>query len=450
MTDLILEIVRAVIVAGIVWLLVHRGKVLVSSDRLGWRSIQVGFALLLLGSVLDITDNFESLNRFVIVGDTDAEAFLEKLVGYLGGFMLLAFGLTRWIPSLVRFANESEERQAAEDSLAFSQERFKYYAEIASDWFWEMDENLRFSYLSDRFEEISGVRKVDLLGKTRQVSGLNPDDDLIKQNIEDLEAHRPFRDFEHSRTRPDGSVVHMSTAGVPIFDSDGRFGGYRGIGRDITDRKLAGAALEQASRQAEEANRAKSRFLAAASHDLRQPLQALNLFVGILKTSKDQNKQRETVDSLQASLDVLGNLLNALLDISKLDAGIVEPEIASFRICEIFTSREEFELVAQTKGLEFRIVSSDAIVVSDPSLLESIVRNLISNALHYTEAGGVLVGCRRRGANLRIEIHDTGIGISPEQRSLIFEEYYQVGNSARDRDQGLGLGLSTVDRTARR
>lgn len=146
MTDLILEIVRAVIVAGIVWLLVHRGKVLVSSDRLGWRSIQVGFALLLLGSVLDITDNFESLNRFVIVGDTDAEAFFENLVGYLGGFMLLAFGLTRWIPSLVRFANESEERQAAEDSLAFSQERFKNYAEISSDWFWEMDENLRFSY----------------------------------------------------------------------------------------------------------------------------------------------------------------------------------------------------------------------------------------------------------------------------------------------------------------
>ena len=135
-----------------------------------------------------------------------------------------------------------------EASLRESEERFRDFAEIASDWFWEMDENLRFSYHSNRFTEISGVPAEQLLGKTRQESGL-VDDENLQRNIADLKAHRPFHNFVHSRTHPDGRVVWMTTSGTPIFDAAGNFKGYRGTGRDITERVRAEQELTEKEAQ---------------------------------------------------------------------------------------------------------------------------------------------------------------------------------------------------------
>ena len=145
-------------------------------------------------------------------------------------------------------ANISETK-AINDALRESEKRFRDFSESASDWFWEMDENLRFTYISDRFTEISGVKNEDLIGKTRRNSGLDTEDEGVLRNIEDLETRRPFKNFEHVRVRPDGRVVHMSTAGTPIFDDDGAFRGYRGTGADITERKQAEEALKAGSAQ---------------------------------------------------------------------------------------------------------------------------------------------------------------------------------------------------------
>jgi PAS domain S-box-containing protein len=151
----------------------------------------------------------------------------------------------------VTIATDITERKRAEEKLHESEERFRDFAEIASDWFWEMDENLRFSYHSNRFTEISGVPAEQLLGKPRQESGL-VDDENLRRNIADLKAHRPFQNFVHSRTHPDGRVVWMTTSGTPVFDAAGNFKSYRGIGRDITERKRAEEELARKEAQLRE------------------------------------------------------------------------------------------------------------------------------------------------------------------------------------------------------
>jgi signal transduction histidine kinase/CheY-like chemotaxis protein len=210
------------------------------------------------------------------------------------------------------------------------------------------------------------------------------------------------------------------------------------------------AELTVKKEEAERANVAKSRFLAAASHDLRQPLHALSLLVSTLTGKAQHPETRQVVDEINLSLEALESLFNALLDISKLDAGIVTAERTDFAIQTLHKKlQREFALEARAKGLRLRLVASGMILYSDPTLIERILRNLISNAIRYTDAGGVVVGCRRRGEGVRIEVWDSGPGIPPPQQREIFQEFYQIGNPERDRRKGLGLGLAIVDRLAR-
>jgi signal transduction histidine kinase/DNA-binding NarL/FixJ family response regulator len=203
-------------------------------------------------------------------------------------------------------------------------------------------------------------------------------------------------------------------------------------------------------RQLEAANLAKSRFLAAASHDLRQPLHALNLFVAQLRSEADPMERSRVTAQIDASVTAMNDLFNALLDISKLDAGMLAPELTSFPVAHLLQRIERtFAPAAQEKGLRLRMVPSDAWVRSDPILLERILLNLVSNAIRYTDRGGVIVGCRRRGGELRIEVSDSGIGIPEDQRGNIFGEFYQLAASERDRRGGIGLGLAIVDRLCR-
>jgi CheY-like chemotaxis protein len=201
---------------------------------------------------------------------------------------------------------------------------------------------------------------------------------------------------------------------------------------------------------AEEANIAKSRFLAAASHDLRQPVHALSVFVGALRARDADPEARHTLlDHIEGSVRALSGLFGGLLDISRLDAGVVGFDRIDFaiqpvieRVCRDYSSQ------ATQKGLVLGSVPSTAVVHSDPALCERILRNLVANAVTYTDRGRVLVGCRRGHNSLRVEVWDTGCGIPAGEQQLVFQEFYQIGNPERDRTRGVGLGLAIVKRLA--
>jgi signal transduction histidine kinase/CheY-like chemotaxis protein len=200
----------------------------------------------------------------------------------------------------------------------------------------------------------------------------------------------------------------------------------------------------------ERANLAKSRFLAAASHDLRQPLHALNLFVAQLGNEDDPAQRGRLVVRIDAAVAAMNELFNALLDISKLDAGALAPDVAVFPVDRPLQRVETtFAAVAREKGLRLRVVPNSAMVRSDAILLERILLNLVSNAVRYTTRGGVIVACRRRRDRIRIEVWDSGIGIAPEQQCAIFGEFYQVAAPGQDHRAGLGLGLAIVERLCR-
>ena len=207
---------------------------------------------------------------------------------------------------------------------------------------------------------------------------------------------------------------------------------------------------ERARDEAQRASNAKSRFLAAASHDLRQPFQAMRLFHYVLAELCASEREQTVLTSLDAAMQSGEELLNSLLDVSTLEAGQIQPHFTIFPINEVFQSKtSEFATAAAQKGLRLRVVPCNALVNSDLVLLKRIIGNLLSNAVRYTHSGSILLGCRRQGRFLRIEVWDTGIGIPRDKYGEIFDDFYQVGNSERDRAKGLGLGLSVVDRLAR-
>ena len=232
---------------------------------------------------------------------------------------------------------------------------------------------------------------------------------------------------------------------MPYRASDEKTEGVVITYEDVSERRRTAEALSAAKRQAELASVAKSRFLAAASHDLRQPLQTLALLQGLLAKKVVGEKAQKLVGGIDEALGAMTGMLNTLLDINQIEVGAVKPEIADVRVNELFDRlREELTYHAQAAGLALRMVPCALSVRSDRRLLEQIIRNLISNALKYTQRGRVLVGCRRRLGKLHIEVCDTGIGIPESELQAIFEEYHQVDNVARQRSRGLGLGLSIV------
>jgi two-component system CheB/CheR fusion protein len=213
---------------------------------------------------------------------------------------------------------------------------------------------------------------------------------------------------------------------------------------DITEFKRS-AEQAEAARFAEQANREKSRFLAAASHDLRQPLQALTLLRDALEPQIKDENARETLARMERVLDSMNGIITGLLNINQLETGAIRPTRTDFPIMELLDALDsDFSDQAKSKGLDLRLVRCGLAVHSDQQLLTEMARNLMSNAIRYTDKGGILLGCRRHGGNLRIEVWDTGIGIAEEQLPHVFEEQYQVGEEAHR--GGLGLGLGIVQR----
>lgn len=217
--------------------------------------------------------------------------------------------------------------------------------------------------------------------------------------------------------------------------------------KELNLRRSFEAALMKAKSMAEDATASRTRFVAAASHDLRQPLNAARLYLESISRDGLSPTDTDSLDGVELALKNLDGLLAALLDISRLDSGGLQPEPSDFRLQPLFDDlAREYQSVAQIKGLKLIVMPTSAAVHSDLALLETVLRNLLSNAIKYTEAGRILMGVRRKGDRISIEVRDTGIGISGENLSRIFDEFWRAPGSSTSSAAGTGLGLSIVER----
>jgi signal transduction histidine kinase/CheY-like chemotaxis protein len=217
--------------------------------------------------------------------------------------------------------------------------------------------------------------------------------------------------------------------------------------RDTTDRREIQNALRDAREVADRANAAKSRFLATASHDLRQPLQALSLLNGTLRRMIREPEAADALAQQEQAIGTMSRLLNALLDISKLESGAIKPEIADFRVSSLLDEmRTEFGAMAASKGLRLETQITGDLVHSDPALIGQVVRNLVTNAIKYTKEGGVSLRCLREDKLIRLQVIDTGVGIPASELARIYDDFYQIGISPNTTRDGYGLGLSIVSR----
>jgi PAS domain S-box-containing protein len=242
----------------------------------------------------------------------------------------------------------------------------------------------------------------------------------------------------------------LQTICAPIFGSAGEIRSIAGIGRDVTEAREAAETLREARDRAEAADHAKTRFLAAASHDLRQPLQAAILLADLIaQRPENAAPASASADGLRRTLDDMKRLVDSLFDVSRLDSGAVQPEVTAFPMQLLLDQiTVAYRRLAGIKGIALVVIPTDAVVRSDRVLLARMLSNLIQNAVRYTHSGQVKIECRTAGDRLRIRIEDTGVGISQQDLSRIWQEFEQLHNPERDRRQGLGLGLSIVRRLA--
>jgi len=246
-----------------------------------------------------------------------------------------------------------------------------------------------------------------------------------------------------------GEIRQIEWYAKALTGSEGEILGVLSIGHDITERIEAEQELQRAKSLAERANSAKSRFLAAASHDLRQPLQALSLLLSALSSKRINESEEQIIDDMRSALHVTTALLNALLDISKLEAHYFIPDKVDFPVAGFLQDlRNQFKPQSAEKGVRIRLFPSNAVLHTDIGLLSRIVQNFISNAIYHGGGDRILIGCRRAGVCWRIEVWDRGPGIVEENLEAIFEEFFQLGNSSRDLNRGLGLGLAIAKRVA--
>lgn len=305
-----------------------------------------------------------------------------------------------------------------------------------------LDAKLNIRFFTPATKALFHVIASDIGRPLADLSSLTVDSTLLTDAKSVLIDQEPL---EHE-IEAAGGLWYMRRI-MPYLDEDRAIEGVVITFVDITQQRHISEALLVAKRQAEVANVAKSRFLAAASHDLRQPLQTLSLLQGLLARRSQDGRSNELLARFETTLGAMSGMLNDLLDINQIETGVVKANIIGFRVQSLLTSlRNEFTLDAQAKSLNFRVVDSSLMVRTDPRLLEQMLRNLITNAFKYTRTGRVLLGCRRSGNTVSIEIWDTGIGIPAAELKSIFEEYHQIDNDARQRSKGLGLGLSIVQR----
>ena len=353
---------------------------------------------------------------------------------------------------LLRLGRMREREAVILSSLAHSEARFSDLVKVVPVGISRFDEAGKCAFVNDRNLLITGRAREDLIGRDWSEL-IHPDDrQHVRESWVGGSGKQEICVSEYRLVRPNGETVYVIGEAKAEKNADGTVTGYIVAQTDISPLKRVQGELLVAKQQAELASQAKTRFLAAASHDLRQPIQAINLFKDALGRTGLNDEQEKIARFLSLSVRSLSELLYSLLDISKLDAGLVQPQMKEVEVEDVFKAvDEEFSSLAQQRNLRFKFSYPfrAPVLQTDAGLLLSVLRNLIDNAFKYTNTGGVLVGFRRRGPFGVIQVWDTGIGIAPVFGEKVFEECFQVGNPGRDRAKGLGIGLSIARRTAR-
>ena len=340
--------------------------------------------------------------------------------------------------------------QVAADALRDSELSMRDFAQMASDWFWEQDAELRFQSITGRAPMIAPGNKRRYEGKTRwELANPNPADERWIQHRADLEARRPFRDFRYDNIGDDGNRHYLSISGNPIFDDAGTFRGYRGTGRDITAEVEAADELRRAKGAAEAANRAKSEFLANMSHELRTPLNAIIGFSELIRDQpfgKISNQYEEYASEINEGGHHLLSFINDVLDMSKIEAGrydLSDEEIDLGRMVRACVGMLKLRAKEGQVSVSCDPCVDKTIVRGDARAIKQVILNVLSNAVKFTPPGGTVSVCAElAGGDLALKITDTGTGIDEDALGHLFEPFRQANASIRRRFGGTGLGLA--------
>ena len=350
-----------------------------------------------------------------------------------------------------RIGTETKRRESVVKKLLDSEERFQSFAEIGSDWMWEMDSDLRYSYFSEPTHRMTGLPQEHYLGKTKIEAGQGIADEAAwQQHLADLEAHRPFRDFCYSIADAGGCTSHWSISGTPVFDANGDFKGYRGIGSDISERKATEEAMLAAMREAEIANRTKSEFLANMSHELRTPLNAIIGFSDIIKDERlgpiGSDRYRDYAADINDSGQHLLALINNILDLSKIESGtdeLCEESIDIPAVAHSLTRLLTGLAQANNVRLELDVPDDIPLLHADERKVKQILLNLLSNAIKFTPGGGTVtlkIWTRAKSGYI-FQVIDTGVGIAFEDIPRALAPFQQIDSGLNRKHEGTGLGL---------
>jgi PAS domain S-box-containing protein len=349
---------------------------------------------------------------------------------------------------------EMAERATLLDDLTRSEERFRMLTALSADWFWEQDTEFRFVQISDGTHNTGGIAREVHVGKTRwelpytEIVG----DDWAPHRAQ-LAAHQPFRDLLLRRMVPEGTR-YVLVSGAPIYARDGRFAGYRGVGRDVTNEKQAEFALIAARDAADAASRAKSEFLANMSHEIRTPMNGILGMAGLLLEGPLEPRQAQFARTMQRSAGGLLKVINDILDFSKVEAGMLELEEIEFDLGELLAETlAAFDSAADNKDITLDAdidAGVPVLLLGDPGRIRQVLSNLIGNAIKFTAHGEVSVEVGVATASggdvhLRFGVRDTGIGIAADALQRIFDAFSQADGSTSRSYGGTGLGL-TVSR----
>lgn len=353
--------------------------------------------------------------------------------------------------SLALAEREIEQRKKTEASLTESELRYRTLVEWMPEPHAVHRDGL-FLFANPAALKLFGSEDLNSLLGTRILDRVHPDDrELARTRTSDIaQTGRSHTPVVQRLLRLDGTVMDVEVQSTQILYGDAP--AWLTSLHNITERKAIEEKLEEARHRAESASQAKSRFLASASHDLRQPAHALGMFVARLSHLPNDEQTRHLVDCMDASVRAMQDMLDGLFDLSTLDTEQTQIQRLQFPVEGILEQlRHNLSGSASAKGLRLRIRPCKAWVDSNPDLLYRILLNLANNAIRYTDHGSVMVACRpsRDGAHMRIEVRDSGIGIAPQFHEKVFQEFFQVGNPQRDRSKGMGVGLSIVERATR-